>query len=115
MSRLRILNAFQIKLLMALLMLLDHLRYINNFIPADIASFFTFISRCVAPMFAYFAVEGIRNTHNLKKYCLRLSIFACIIFSGNKILNVILESMLNQEQILLFRNNNVIFTLALVY
>ena len=106
-------NAFQIKLLMVLLMLLDHLRYINNFIPSDIASFFTFISRCVAPMFAYFAVEGIRNTHNLKKYCLRLVIFAGITFAGNKILNAILESMLKHEQILLFRNNNVIFTLAL--
>ena len=113
MSKFKIMNAFQIKLLMVLLMLLDHLRYINNFIPSDIASFFTFISRCVAPMFAYFAVEGIRNTHNLKKYCLRLVIFAGITFAGNKILNSILESMLKHEQILLFRNNNVIFTLAL--
>ena len=68
-----------------------------------------FGARCVAPMFAYLAVEGIRNTHNLTKCCLRLSIFACVTFAGNKILNAIFKVMLNHEQILLVRNNNVFF------
>ena len=70
MERFKIMNAFQIKLLMATLMLLDHLRLINGLIPSEVTSVFTLLSRCVAPMFAYLAVEGIRHTHNLKKYLL---------------------------------------------
>lgn len=110
------LNACQIKYIMAFLMLLDHLRYIYNFIPPDLASIFTLVSRCVAPMFAYLAVEGIRHTRNLKKYCLRLFIFAGIMFAGNTALNALFKtfsaSLLENEQVRLFINNNVIFTLA---
>ncbi len=98
MSKFKGMNAFQLKLLMVFLMFLDHLRYIDNFVSPETASVFTVISRCVAPMFAYFAVEGIIHTHNLKKYCLRLLILAGVIFIGNALLNI---------------SNNVIFTLAL--
>lgn len=50
MERFKIMNAFQIKLLMTTLMLLDHLRAINGLIPSEMASVFTILSRCVAPM-----------------------------------------------------------------
>lgn len=70
MDRFKIMNAFQIKLLLAFLMLLDHLRYIHGLVAPETAAVLTLISRCVAPMFAYLAVEGIRHTRNLKKYCL---------------------------------------------
>ena len=66
------LNAFHIKLLMAALMVLDHLRFVHGLVTPVTASFFTLISQCVAPMFAYLAVEGIRHTGDLKKYCQRL-------------------------------------------
>lgn len=110
------LNAFQLKLLMSALMFLSHLHYINNFIPIEVAYVFNIISRCVAPMFAYFAVEGIIHTRNLKKYCIRLSIFAGIIFVGNAILNAIFNAFsksLRDNRQVLYIKNNVIFTLAL--
>lgn len=117
MDKFKIMNGFQLKLLMAGLMLLDHLRFINNLIPSEVASVFTMISRCVAPMFAYFAVEGILHTRNLKKYCLRLSILAGAVSIGNAILNTIFrifsQSLVDNEQVRLYTNNNVIFTLAL--
>ncbi len=113
----KLLNAYQIKLLMVLLMLLDHLRYINHLLPSEAAHVFTMISRCVAPMFAYFAVEGILHTRNLKRYCLRLSVLAGIMFAGNGILNAVFRAfsgtLPDAERKLLLINNNVIFTLAL--
>ena len=116
-EKFKIMNAFQIKVLMVILMFLDHLRYISHLVSPEMAAFFTVISRCVAPMFAYFAVEGIRHTHNLKKYCLRLSILAGIIFIGNSILNtffkIFSQDISGREQLILYRNDNVIFTLAL--
>ena len=104
MSKVKVLNAWHIKLLMAALMALDHLHYIQNLIPSETSYVFTIISRCVAPMFGYLAVEGIRHTRNLKMYCLRLIILAGIMFAGNAIINPALQSNIN---------NNVIFTLAM--
>ena len=117
MEKCKVFNAFQIKILMAILMLFDHLRYISNFIPPEVASVFTIISRCVAPMFAYLVVEGIRHTRNMKKYCLRLSILVVIMFVGNAILNTFFQSfsrsLSDMERRHLLINNNVIFTLAM--
>lgn len=98
-------------------MFLDHLHYINNFVSPEFVIIFNIISRCVAPMFAYLAVEGILHTHNLKKYCLRLFTLAGIVFLGNSILNVIFrifsQPIPDNEQVLLFINNNVVFSIAL--
>ncbi|MCM1127891.1 MAG: conjugal transfer protein TraX [Lachnospiraceae bacterium] len=112
MDKLKIMNAFQLKLLMAFLMVLNHICYIDHLVPDRLADVFTIISRCVAPMFAYFAVEGIRKTHDLKRYCLRLSVLAGIVFIGNGILKMVLGIFLQSG----WRRpleNNVIFTLAL--
>lgn len=114
MDKLKIMNAFQIKLLMAFLMLLNHVCYISNWIPPEVASVFTIISRCVAPMFAYFAVEGIIHTRDLKKYCIRLSILAAIVFIGNGALNFIFRFLSGSlPEVERSMNNNVIFTLAM--
>lgn len=112
MNKFKIMNAFQIKLLMVFLMILNHICYIDNLVPERLAAFFTIISRCVAPMFAYFAVEGIRKTHNLKKYCMRLSVLAGIVFAGSGILKAVL-GMILQSGWRRPLENNVIFTLAL--
>ena len=104
MSKVKVLNAWHIKLLMAALMALNHLHYIQNLVPSETAYVFTIISRCVAPMFGYLAVEGIKHTRNLKMYCLRLIILAGIMFAGNAIINTALQSNID---------NNVIFTLAM--
>lgn len=117
MDRFKIMNAFQIKLLLAFLMLLDHLRYIHNLVAPETAAVLTLISRCVAPMFAYLAVEGIRHTRNLKKYCLRLSVWAVAVYAGNTLLNFLFRlgsgTLPEAERALLYRNSNAIFTLAL--
>lgn len=111
MDKLKIMNAFQLKLLMVFLMVLNHICYIEHLVPDRLAFIFTIISRCVAPMFAYFAVEGIRKTRNLKKYCLRLSVLAGIVFIGNGILKAVFGNF-TPERIRPLENN-VIFTLAL--
>lgn len=106
-------NATQIKYLLVMLMLLNHLCYIDGFIPTQLAFVFTLLSRCVAPMFSYFVVEGIRYTSNLKKYCVRLALLAGIVFIGNTVINSSIEALIKSEQDFVYRNNNVIFTLAL--
>ena len=40
MNKFKIMNAFQIKIIMVILMLLDHLSYINNLVPPEVASIF---------------------------------------------------------------------------
>lgn len=62
----KILNAWQLKLIMVCLMVLDHLHYIDGLLSPNLAHIFNIISRCVAPVFAYLAIEGIIHTKNLK-------------------------------------------------
>jgi len=106
MDKLKILNAWHIKLLMVTIMVLDHLRHIDNFISPEIGFYFNLISRCVAPMFAFLVVEGLIHTSNLKKYLNRLFLFAAITFFGSSLLTMILGN-----QWLL--RTNVLFALSL--
>lgn len=114
MVKCKLLNAFQLKLLLISLMVLDHLRFINNFVTPDIQTIFSVISRGIAPMFAYFAVEGIRHTQNLKKYCLRLSAGAIIMYAGNAVLKRIFMQISNPvpDNVRMLLLNNIFFTLA---
>lgn len=113
------LNAFYIKLLMAAFMVLDHLHFVHGLVTPVTASFFTLISRCVAPMFAYLAVEGIRHTGDLKKYGQRLALWAGAMFIGNITLNRVFllfaGALPDSERMYLTIdiNNNIFFTLAL--
>lgn len=91
------LNGFQIKMIMALLMVLDHLYYIPGFIPDNLVGVFHIITRCVGVWFAYAAVEGFIHTRSRIKYNVRLFLWAGIMFIGNQIFNV---------------NNNIFLTLA---
>lgn len=74
------LNAFQLKLFMALLMVLDHLHYIRSF-PAELTGWFHLITRCVGVWFAFTAVEGFIYTHDRPKYNARLFLWAGIVFA----------------------------------
>ena len=82
----KIFNAWHLKLIMAGLMLLDHLRIIEGLVPPDVQAVFTIISRCVAPVFAFLVVEGIIHTRNLSKYIFRLFICAIAMAMGNAII-----------------------------
>ena len=78
------LDRFKLKILLAFLMVLDHIDY---FVPEEWNIVFGIVSRCVACGFAYLATEGFIRTRNVKKYILRLYSFAILMLIGNYILN----------------------------
>lgn len=82
-------NAFQIKVVLLILMLLDHLWFA---FPNVFPSYIHGITRVVSPMFAYFLVEGFFYTRSRTKYGLRLLGFAIFMEVGNYILNLMLAS-----------------------
>ena len=67
-------SAFVLKLIAVFSMTCDHFSYLifGNF------SFLNYIGRIAFPIFAYQITEGYTHTRNLKKYFLRLFIFALI-------------------------------------
>lgn len=81
------LNGNTIKLLMMCLMVLDHIHY---FIPGYLAAAFHLATRCVAPFFAFTAVEGFLHTRNRQKYLIRLFVASVVMFSGNWLINSVL-------------------------
>lgn len=110
------LNAWHLKLIMAILMALNHLEFVYGLIPPGLQVFFVIISRCVAPVFAYLLVEGILHTRSLGKYCLRLWVWAAIVWVGNELLGWVLTSLAPplppDEQLYLTVRTNVAITLA---
>ena len=100
------LNQFQIKILMAFLMVFDHIHYIPSLLPEPIVGVFHVITRIVGVWFAYCAVEGVMHTHNIKKYTIRLFTWAGIMLIGNQILN----NMYRAKNI--YIENNIFMTIA---
>ncbi len=82
----RIFNGFQLKMLMAILMLVDH---IAQFIP-DIPIWFHYLGRIVAPIFFFILVEGFIHTSNRQNYMKRLFIWGAVMFGGSWLLELIL-------------------------
>ena len=76
------LNGFQLKLIAAFLMLIDH---IHQFIPG-VPLYFNQIGRVVAPIFLFLAVEGFYHTRNRESYIKRLLVAGAFMFLGSKIL-----------------------------
>ncbi|OFU69344.1 beta-carotene 15,15'-monooxygenase [Streptococcus sp. HMSC10A01] len=100
------LNGFQIKLIMALLMVLDHVDKIPGLLPVGWDGIFHAVTRCVGVWFAFAAVEGFIHTRNRITYNLRLFFWAGLMFFGNVILNFLLQS---KE---IHNSNNIFLTLA---
>lgn len=67
-------SAFVLKLIAAISMLFDHTGYLIF----GKSSFFNYIGRLAFPIFAFQITEGYVHTKNLKKYILRLFVFALI-------------------------------------
>lgn len=99
-------NAYQLKLAMAGLMVLDHLKIIPDFIPDQLSLIFHMITRCVAVFFAYMLVEGFLHTRNVKAYLLRLYGAAGLMATGN----VMINSLYQSKDI--YITNNIFLTLA---
>lgn len=79
-------NRFQLKLLMLLMMLVDH---IGHFIPKT-PIWFNYIGRIVAPVFFYLLVDGFFHTSNRYNYAKRLMVAAGIMATGNLLLSMVL-------------------------
>lgn len=67
-------TSFALKILACITMFIDHLGYIifHKF------SYFNYIGRLAFPIFAFQISEGFVHTKNIKKYFLRLGIFAVL-------------------------------------
>lgn len=98
------LNAFQLKIIAIIVMLMDHLYFA---FPDVFSSWFHPLSRFVAPLFVYLMVEGLFYTRNKLKYNLRIFSWAIIMQSGNMILNFLIKSNVHES------HNNIFMTLAL--
>lgn len=101
------LNAYQIKLFMAFLMVLDHLPHIPGLVPSMWEGVFHALTRCVGVWFAYMAVEGFLHTHSRLRYNARLFLWAGIMAAGNFVLNHLFAGAGVQI------HNNIFLTLAL--
>ncbi|HEM4050767.1 TPA: beta-carotene 15,15'-monooxygenase [Streptococcus suis] len=99
-------NAYQLKLAMAGLMVLDHLKIIPDFIPDQLSMVFHMVTRCVAVFFAYMLVEGFLHTRNVKAYLLRLYGAAGLMATGNTLINSLYQSKD------IYIGNNIFLTLA---
>lgn len=93
-------SAFGLKIIAIITMIIDHLGYaiFGEF------SFFNYIGRIAFPIFAFQISEGYIHTKNLKKYFLRLFLFAII----SQIPFMLFHSILSNELYL-----NIFFTLFL--
>lgn len=71
-------NRNQIKYIVIVAMVIDHIAW--AFVPGDslLAQIMHFIGRLTGPTMAYFLAEGYIHTKNVKKYVMRLGIFALI-------------------------------------
>lgn len=100
-------NEFQIKLFMAMLMVLDHLPHIPGLVPPLLVGIFHAVTRCVGVWFAFNAVEGFLHTRSQIQYNLRLFGWAVFMAAGNSLMEVLLRS----KDIHI--DNNIFLTLAL--
>lgn len=71
-------STFALKMIAIIIMLIDHIGAI--FIPSDtvLCLVFRSIGRLAFPIFCFLIVEGFYHTKNVKKYLIRLGIFALI-------------------------------------
>lgn len=100
------LNAFQLKLFMAFLMVFDHIDKIPGLLPTGWDGIFHLLTRCVGAWFAFSAVEGFLHTRNRLAYNARLFIWAAIMQLGNSILTLLFQGKG------IYLGNNIFLTLA---
>lgn len=105
-------SAFVLKIIAVISMTCDHLSYLIF----GKLSFMNYIGRIAFPIFAYQITEGYIHTHNLKKYFLRLSIFALVsqvpfmlfssIYTSSLHLNIFFTLLLGLASITIYEKLN---------
>lgn len=93
-------NAFHIKVLAIVLMLIDHIGLF--FFPQEVI--FRVIGRLSFPLFAWLIANGARHTHNINAYTIRIFLFA--------LLSQIPYVLANDQTGFSYANLNVLFTLG---
>lgn len=91
-------NSFILKIIACITMFIDHIGYVIF----DGASWFNYIGRLAFPIFSFQISEGYIHTSNIKKYFIRLLIFALV----SQIPFILFSSIISDDITL-----NVIFTL----
>ncbi|OZV10947.1 conjugal transfer protein TraX [Tissierella sp. P1] len=81
-------NAFILKIIMAILMVFDHVASVIGNAPI----WFTWLGKLVAPIFFYLVVEGFFHTSNRKRYALRLYLWSITMFAGSALLSILVPS-----------------------
>ena len=71
-------NRNQLKYLVILAMLIDHIAWAFVLTASPAGQLMHLVGRLTAPTMAYFIAEGYRHTQNVKKYVLRLALFALL-------------------------------------
>ncbi len=71
-------SAYTLKMIAIFAMLIDHIAWAFVPIGSVLGQVMHLIGRLTAPIMCYFIAEGYHHTSNLKKYALRLGIFAII-------------------------------------
>jgi len=88
-----ILSAFGLKLLMAALMLMDH---IYHYIPGT-PQWFTWLGRLVAPVFCFLMTRSMVHTSNRGRYVRRLAQAGLVMLAGNVLLSLVFDKVLSQN------------------
>ncbi len=96
-------NSFALKMVALLTMIVDHIGY--EFTSVFNTMFLRQIGRVAMPIYCFLIAEGCRKTSNLKKYLLRLGMFAFI--------SEIPFDLFASRKVFWFEHQNVFFTLFL--
>lgn len=100
-------DSVQMKYLMAVLMIFDHLFIIPGLLSDNTVAWLHLLTRMVAPWFAFAAVEAFIYSSNRLRYLFRLLVASLVMIYGSRLLNLWLFSESNQV------SNNIFLSLAM--
>lgn len=87
-------DGFWLKIIMAALMLLDHMYY--GLFPREL-TLWHYVARVVAPIFTFLMTEGMVYTRNRRSYILRMFAFAGAMLCGNVVLWIVYDEWVHNS------------------